>query len=121
MKIFLLIASALIFFVTPLVQADVIRCKQTEPFISETFNTDNGTASVESPDLEQPNVESGLKFIITGVGKFEIRTADGSLRRLLVLNNKGSDGMSDLNFPFDGGVGINGPIGCESSELKAKE
>lgn len=106
--------------VASLTHADVIRCSQTEPFITETFDTDKGTAHVDRAG-EAPLTEAGLRLVIMAKGKFEIRNADGSVRRALVLNFKGSDGMSDRVYPYDAGAGINGPIGCESSELKARD
>lgn len=117
MKSLLLVPMTLL---APLAQADIIVCNQTEPFITETFNTDKGTAHVDQAG--QPLlVEAGLQFVIKAKGKFEIRNADGTLRRTLLLNYKGSDGMSDRVYPYDAGPGVNGPIGCESTELKAKD
>jgi hypothetical protein len=101
--------------------ADTITCHQTEPFITETFNTDDGTVKTDDANFPEPTVESGLKFVIKGRGRFVIKNADGTVRRTLKLNNDGADGMSDRVYPIDGGQGINGPIGCETSELKAKE
>ncbi|RZA07452.1 MAG: hypothetical protein EOP11_07665 [Proteobacteria bacterium] len=102
-------------------QADTITCHQTEPFITETFNTDDGTAAIVAAHEPDATFESGLKFVIKGRGRFVIKKADGSVWRTLKLNNDGADGMSDRTYPIDGGQGINGPIGCETSELKAKE
>lgn len=116
-SIFLAVSSV---FVVSAAHADVIVCHQTEPFITETFNTDKGTAKVEDANLPSPSFEKGLKFVIRGPGQFQILTASGGVRRTLDLNFKGSDGMSDREYPFDGGNGINGSIGCESVALKAK-
>lgn len=122
MKLALAILSTTLFFYSSSLFADVIECRQTEPFIAETFNTDSGVVSIKSiGDSHSPKIETGLKFIIKEAGRFEIKTSDGSTRRTLLLNYQGSDGMSDLVYPFDGGQGVNGPIGCESTELKAKK
>lgn len=121
MKSSVLALATLVSVVANVAHADIIVCRQTEPFINETFDTEKGTVSVVTPEnMNNPDVSGGLKFVIKGAGKFEIRTAQGALRRALTLNYDGSDGMSDLVYPFDGGAGINGSIGCESSELKAK-
>jgi uncharacterized membrane protein len=112
--------SATALLVSATANADVIVCHQTEPFITETFNTDKGTVKVEDANLPAPTIEKGLKFVIRGAGKFEILSADGKVRRALELTGQGSDGMSDREYPFDGGAGINGSIGCESTALKAK-
>lgn len=96
--------------------ADIITCFQEEPFIKVTYNTDEGTSKTEALG-EDPVVHRGLKFVIKGNDRFEIRNANGDVIQILILNYEGSEGVSDLKYPFDGGQGINGPIGCESSEL----
>ena len=115
-----LVLAAMTLGVSNFAQAEVFVCHQTEPFLTTTYDTEKGTAkTVDQMNNVKPTVTRGLKFIVKDAGKFEFRLADGSVLKTLVLNQQGSDGLSDLNYPFDGGQGINGPIGCESSELKA--
>ncbi len=104
---------------SPSAFADIITCKQTEPFITQVYNTDLGKVTITSP-TERMRIEKNLKFVIKGTGSFEIRRArTNEVLARLELNHNGSDGMSDTTYPYDAGQGINGPIGCYSSELPA--
>ncbi|RYZ96932.1 MAG: hypothetical protein EOP11_22735, partial [Proteobacteria bacterium] len=83
----ILFALALTLLSATAAQAETIVCQQTEPFIIETFNTDEGTAKIEDANNREPTFETGLKFVIKGRGRFVIKNADGSIRRTLKLNN----------------------------------
>ncbi len=86
--------------ITTIAKADVIDCIQTEPFITEHFNTDNGTVEIVTPEtLDKPQVETGLRFIIKGRDALKFVSPTGPCAAKLVLNYKGTDGMSDLNTP----------------------
>jgi uncharacterized membrane protein len=102
--------------------ADTFSCYQTEPFFTEVFNTDNGTAVITDSVMKKSKKLSGLKLIIKDAGKFEIRDASGKVIREMILNNQGTDGMSDKIYPFSAtdNHGLWG-AGCESTELKGRE
>jgi hypothetical protein len=113
-------------------QADIINCYFTEPFISseysmvqqtltytDAFGSDDGQAST--------SVTKNVSFQIKAAGVFELVDKDGKVLQTLKLNDQGSDGMSDLIYPYeaqDRGVhkSANGGYGgCESNFLKATD
>jgi len=113
MKCFILLASAFTLFSAIAAQAETFVCTQTEPFITDTFDMSKGTVKVvEGDDEAHAQTESGLKLVVDG-STYMILNQDGSLLRKLTLNHQGSDGMSEKLYTFDGGQGVNGPIGCE--------
>ena len=115
---YLLIALTL--FTANAAKAEVFTCYQTEPFISEVYNVEKGTLKITEEVMKETKTLRNLKLVIKGEGRFEIRNAANKTIRVMILNNQGSDGMSDRIYPYSG-TSINGTnsAGCESSELKA--
>lgn len=110
-------------------QADIITCQFTEPFVSSQYSMAQQTLKYESPftgDNGKPEIKliKNVSFQIVSAGVFELRTKDGKVLQTLTLTNNGSDGMSDIVYPYDvtdrgfhksdmGGIG-----GCSSNLLK---
>jgi uncharacterized membrane protein len=68
---------------------------------------------------EKPEVIKNVSFQIKGPGKFELVGKDGKVLQELTLNQNGSDGMSEIVYPYEAKAG---PLfgGCSSNYLKAK-
>lgn len=100
--------------------ADVITCYQTEPFITEEFDTEAGTTKVSNMG-EQTAFHRNVKMVIKAAGQIEFRTSKNRLIRTIDLNREGSDGMSETVYPI-ASTSTNGMWGggCETSELRAK-
>lgn len=99
--------------------ADVIRCNFTEPFFIATYNTTTRNLMVRGPEINV--ISRNLTFQIFGAGNFEVRTPSGTKRMKLLLNNQGSDGMSDAVYPYTGILYRQGQTftgGCESNHLR---
>lgn len=118
-----LIASTL-FLMTALssvAQADIIKCSFTEPFIITTYSMAQQTLKSEVAG-EKATIAKNVSFQIVGPGEFVLVAKDGSILQKLSLTNKGSDGMSDFDYPFEVTMGdkarkLHG--GCSSNYLKA--
>lgn len=103
--------------------ADIIVCKFTEPFVKVTYSMAQMSLTIE-PAGEESTVMRGVSFQILGDNKFELLAKDNSVLAKLELSGEGSDGMSDIVYPFDvkGFFFSNLPQvgGCESNKLRAK-
>jgi hypothetical protein len=106
--------------------ADVIKCSFTEPFLDSIYSMTQSTLTYKGVDLPT-KVYKHVSFQIKSAGVFQLVAKSGKVLQTLTLNNKGSDGMSDIQFPYEvkdntllsganGGVG-----GCSSNQLKSKE
>lgn len=118
----ILLAST--FLLASVSHADVIKCTFTEPFISTTYSMAQQTLTVAVAG-ETSTIIKNVSFQIKGSGSFQLVAKDGSVLQTLTLNNKGSDGMSDINYPYDVKYG-NSKLhaiygGCVSNYLKSKQ
>lgn len=107
-------------------QADIITCTYTEPFYTTVY-------SMAQQSMTIKNYENGTKVIknvsfqIMGPNKFEIRSKGGTVLQELTLDNQGSDGMSNREYPYSvkwnqiSNGANNGIGGCTSNFLKATE
>ena len=114
----------LILLSVSIVQADIIKCVFTEPFFNTTYNTDDATLTYDNYDGEIV-VMSKVSFQIKSAAVFELVASDGKVLQTLLLNNAGSDGMSDIIYPFDVKSSSQRNLtyavygGCTSSNLKS--
>ena len=75
--------------------------------------------------LGKTSVEKNVSFQIKAAGTFELMSSDGKVLQTLTVTNKGSDGMSEIIFPYevkDSGLRMmanSGLGGCVSNSLKA--
>lgn len=84
-------------------QADVIKCTFTEPFVSTTYSMTQSTLTYDSFEDSGDKVVKNVSFQIKGPGVFEL-VADygkGKVLQVLTLNNQGSDGRSNKQYPYD--------------------
>jgi len=124
-----LLLTSLVVLFSIVSQADIINCSFTEPFINTSYSMAQQSltySSYSGPNGElEKTVVKNVSFQIKSVGLFEL-IKDGKVLQTLTLDNKGSDGMSDNNYPYsvkDNSMltGANGGYGgCQSNSLKTK-
>jgi uncharacterized membrane protein len=106
-------------------QADIIQCHFTEPFITTSYSMAQQSLTVAAYGDKTPAVIKNVSFQIKGPGKFELTDKDGKVLQALELNYKGSDGMSDVVYPYDAQYAYSGTQtlfgGCESNHQKRAE
>jgi hypothetical protein len=102
-------------------RAEVITCSQTEPFITEVFDTEAGTAQVTEAMMNKTKTIHNVKMVILAGAHIQFQKANGEVIRELDLTREGSDGMSETVYPI-AATSLNGLWGggCEASTLKAK-
>jgi hypothetical protein len=117
-------------FISVASHADIIKCSFTEPFVDSTYSMAQQSLTYRTPGADgkmQVKVIKNVSFQIKDAGKFEIVAKDGKVIQSLELNNKGSDGMSNIVFPYEVKdnsmiTGANGGWGgCSSNQLKRSE
>ena len=110
-------------------KADVINCSFTEPFINSSYSMAQQSLTYKTPGDNGKDVVTVIKnvsFQIKGAGSFELVSKEGKVLQSLKISNNGSDGMSDIVFPYEvNDTGMhsnanNGIGGCYSNSLKAK-
>jgi hypothetical protein len=104
-------------------QADIIVCHYTEPFITTTYSMTQSTLTVENYGDQTKTVMKNISFQIVGSNQFQLWNKNKEVVQTMNLNFQGSDGMSDLTYPYDSyftaGPGGNLGGGCTSNFLKA--
>lgn len=105
-------------------QADIIKCTFTEPFVDTVYSTTQSTLTYKAA-FGDTQVIKNVSFQIKSAGVFELVAKDGRVLQRLILNNKGSNGMSEDIYPYEvkdfNGLTNQGYGGCESNYLKAQE
>lgn len=122
MKALVLTAALLI---PGLAKADIIKCVFTEPFMNTTYSMTQSTLTVYEMGVKTHTLKN-ISFQIKGPGQFELWNANKQIVQTIVLDNKGSDGMSQRNYPYSGDFDTksdHGIIsgGCTSNFLHASE
>lgn len=114
-----------IFLFSSIGRADIIKCTFTEPFIDTSYSM--AQATLTSKDSEGSiRVVKNVSFQIKSAGVFELVSKNGTVLQKLILNNKGSDGMSEKIYPYevkDSSLLMSankGLGGCVSNYLKFK-
>lgn len=111
-------------------QADIIKCVFTEPFVATTYSMAQQSLTYSAftgEDKPEETVVNNVSFQIKGSGEFELVAKDGKVLQKISLNNKGSDGMSDRNYPYEvedkgmAGMANSGWGGCTSNYMKASD
>jgi len=104
--------------------ADIIKCVFTEPFVNTTYSMTQSTLTSDNESEQKVQTIKNVSFQIKSAGVFELVSKDGKVLQTLILNNQGSDGMSDNIFPYEVqdstlATGANSGIGgCYSNSLK---
>jgi hypothetical protein len=109
-------------------RAATLRCVFTEPFYTLTFDTQTGTVTELTYDIEDPDTGKPIPQLIAEGARlrvpdpndqFSVRLEKGSDTILeLHLNGQGSDGMSEFYFPFEARRGGNDG-GCDTAQHPA--
>lgn len=114
-----------IFLFSSIGRADIIKCTFTEPFIDTSYSM--AQATLTSKDSEGSiRVVKNVSFQIKSAGVFELVSKNGTVLQKLILNNKGSDGISEKIYPYevkDSSLLMSankGLGGCVSNYLKFK-
>ena len=122
-----LLALALISISTT-AQADIFNCVFTEPFFNIQYSTTTNEIVRFEYDYDKNQmantVTKNVSFQIKDAGKFQLLAADKTPIMNLNLNYKGSDGMSDRDYPYSAELLTEGSTmwgGCDSNFLKATE
>ncbi len=107
--------------------AEVFVCTFTEPFIGFTYNTGAETLLEFDYVSQKSKFSTNVDFQINQAGAFLLKDKSGAVVAELLLNNKGSDGMSDAVYPYevkylgmDGSYAAHGLSGGCSSSLRPK-
>ncbi len=99
------------------VGAETFTCVFTEPFISFTYSTSSQKLVRKNYD-NKVSTTRNVSFEVSGPNTFLLKRNNAVVAKL-VLDQQGSDGMSDFVFPYS--VEYEGLIGaCESTVLKKK-
>ncbi|MCK6597706.1 MAG: hypothetical protein L6Q37_05020 [Bdellovibrionaceae bacterium] len=124
-----IIVFSFIFLISFTIKADIISCSFTEPFVSTEYSMTQSTLTISAAghdSNEEKTIIKNVSFQIKSEGSFELISKEGKVLQNLLLNYKGSDGMSDTVYPYDvkdftynkDSFPIFG--GCSSNHLKAK-
>lgn len=81
-------------------QADIIKCFFTEPFITTTYSMVQQKLTWVDNVTGRSKTLRNISFQIKGPGEFELMDADRNVIQSMVLDFRGSDGMSDLVYPY---------------------
>lgn len=110
---------------TSFAKADIIKCVFTEPFINTTYSMTQSTLTYTGIDHFK-KVYKNVSFQIKAPGVFEL-VRHGVVMQTLKLTFHGSDGMSDLIYPYEVKdshpilTPTNGIGGCTSNYLHTTE
>lgn len=132
---------ALIVSMAPAAFAETLECSFTEPFFSLSYDSRTQVLKRTEPDWENDAgkvvtrvVARNVRVVplsnvktneLTSFTRFALIGRDGTVHLRLTLNYQGSDGMSDITFPYDAVIpnsrtsANNGVGGCESGTLAA--
>ncbi len=101
------------------VQADIIKCSFTEPFINLEYSMTQSSLKVSGADIATYSVKN-VSFQIFGPGSFELWDRNKNALVTLQMDFDGSDGMSDFMYPYS--AIYNGQHGgCSSNFAKKSE
>jgi uncharacterized membrane protein len=125
MKIFF--ASLIALASSPVAHAEKFTCGFTEPFYTVTYDT--GSQKLVSRDdvMRKSTTFRNVAFQIVAPGEFRLSDQRGRELLRLKLTMEGSDGMSNVIYPFEASTEVllgganNGVGGCESTLLKNRE
>jgi uncharacterized membrane protein len=82
------------------VNADVIKCSFTEPFITTSYDTASKRLTVTHDVEKRQEIHDRISKRQLSRRAFELRSADGQVLQRVERTCKGSDGMSDRVYPY---------------------
>ncbi len=110
--------------VSSVAHAETITCVFSEPFVKTVYDSSQKTLAVPTRfDGQSVTHLRNVSQVSTGDKSFDLVSADGKVLQRLHLTFAGSDGMSEIVFPYDvrwnyGRGELRG--GCSSETLKAQ-
>lgn len=133
MKLKPLTLISLLLLTSALTQAseEILTCEVTEPFLTYQFNPKLGTLT-RTDSVTYPGVQvlsRDVKLVSKTNAQLDgkegsqyqvVDTKTGKVYIDMKLDNQGSDGMSDLQFPFSAKI-ENWEGGCESTSTPARD
>ncbi len=93
------LAMSTVLLLASITYADIINCVFTEPFVTSIYSMNRSTLTYLDSENKK-KVLNNVSFQIKAAGVFEL-VKDGKVLQILLLNNQGSDGMSDMVYPYD--------------------
>jgi uncharacterized membrane protein len=81
-------------------QADVIKCRFTEPFMTTSYDTASKRMTVTHDVEKRETFLDGVSMRETARGVFEFRAAGGQIVQHLKRTCRGADGMSLRKYPY---------------------
>ncbi len=102
-----------------LVQAESFECGYTEPFLTTKYDPASLELSIVDEVMMAARVISGVTLTTTGPDEFALVAEDGSVLQTMKLDFAGSDGMSEMVYPYSGVLNREeGPLtgGCVSDK-----
>ena len=105
-----------------LANAETFQCAFTEPFYTVSYETSTQVMSVTDLVTNKTKSIAHVRFQISGSNAFSLVATDKTVLAQIVLDHRGSDGMSSDVYPYSMTTKvINGPNsgvgGCESELL----
>lgn len=79
--------------------ADLIKCNFTEPFAISEYNTSTLILRITRPSAPV-QIVTNVVMAFTGPGQFNLVKPGNHIVHKINTNIHGSDGMSDLTYPF---------------------
>ena len=108
-------------FMPVIVQADIIKCSFTEPFITTVYSTNTSTLTVIYDAERRRETLNNISFQIMKPATFELWDAKRRVVQRLDLSFRGSDGMSDRVYPYEAHwLTKNLHGGCTSNHLRVR-
>jgi hypothetical protein len=83
-------------------QADIVECSFTEPFIATSYDTSSQRMTVTYDVEKRRTIFDRISMREVRRGVFEFRNADGQVLQSMRRTCQGSDGMSDVVYPYEG-------------------
>jgi hypothetical protein len=100
-------------------QAESFTCQFTEPFINTFYDTVSKEFTVVEIWGGRNELTKNVSIIQKNEIEFDLIDQTGNVLQNLILNYKGSDGMSDVIYPYEVKYqGLTG--GCETETLRRK-
>lgn len=113
-------AGTAILLLSSFAHAESIYCYFTEPFITAQYNSDTNKIALSGPEIGTIELDAKVEFQKQGI----IRISAVGHEYYLDVNTlkEGSDGMSDVVYPFEGVVASENLYGgCETDTLKGQD
>lgn len=114
------LAGSAILLLSSFAHAESIYCYFTEPFAKAQYNSDTNKIFLSSPEFGSVELDAKVEFQKQGI----IRISAVGFNYFLDVNTlkEGSDGMSDIVYPFEGAV-VSEKLygGCETDTLKGQD